>query len=488
HARISFEQGRYVLRTDHPLFVLRDGDEIAVGRHQQGLRNSHLILRNGDVIVFKKYTLTFKVILPFSLLSDVTRDWDTEMRAWSYVATLSDVIRLFSEAQETVRGRANVIVEVPVYHDIPPEALDEIDAHCRRALRTYPRLAGYQLVRARNLGGCKPHTTDMFYCDPPVFEIDIARTISVSDAPRTIAHQPDATCMVTPSRLRDIVNATEEYQGHRLGDVVTVLRTRQGLRGPVKVPERGWTITAFDTLRQRVTVRRAMTADEVTQHAANGFIDGVKRILFGHVERPNELELTVPLEYIATDQQIFDAVNGEQTAFWHLSRRVALLRDHAKMTYAEFQALFGGEFHQQNVGNCYLISVLKALTSDPENFEALMRLSIRPVKEGWEVTVPLGLLNGRKIIITRENLRPCHNPHRGEPDYSRPDEIDSRKSLEPVSGPDGYRILEAVYCKLLKGERGATYVPVDRSVIDQGGFSREAIVTLLGDGIIAERL
>lgn len=154
-------------------------------------------------------------------------------------------------------------------------------------------------------------------------------------------------------------------------------------------------------------------------------------------------------------------------------RKLEILDQYTSLSKKQFDSMFGSwnAIRQQNVGNCYLIASLNSLRESP-HFEVLVRTSIKEVRGGWEVKVPLGSPNARSVFITKEDLKPQPNPKYNR--ANRQGEVDTRKYLDPVDAPMGYKVLEAAFIKQVLGG------VLDRSKIE-GGFGHQSLLSLLGN-------
>lgn len=114
---------------------------------------------------------------------------------------------------------------------------------------------------------------------------------------------------------------------------------------------------------------------------------------------------------------------------------------------------------QQNVGNCYLIAAIHAMSKSP-HFELMCRTSMKILQNGnWEVSIPLMNKEGKKIIVTAEDIDP-----KGDGRNDR---------LLPVNAKPGIRVLEAAWIKYKFGD-------LDRAA-SFGGFGDEALSLFGGD-------
>lgn len=134
------------------------------------------------------------------------------------------------------------------------------------------------------------------------------------------------------------------------------------------------------------------------------------------------------------------------------------LNEHGNMylSKSDYREYFQGELKQSNVGNCYLIASFDSL-SKSAFFEVMVRSAIEKIGDGsWDVRIPLIGKSAKTIRV--------------HPDEVRGDWDESGKY--PLSGPLGYRILEAAYLKWKHGS-------VDRKG-EKGGHPVAAMKTLIG--------
>lgn len=151
-----------------------------------------------------------------------------------------------------------------------------------------------------------------------------------------------------------------------------------------------------------------------------------------------------------------------------------------------FSDVYSGQqkFKQGNVGNCYAVAAIHAL-SQSENFELMARSSMQRLQDGsWEVRIPLFDRNGKKVTITQGEIQPQENKNFGwhwnfKEDFLFP-RRDNRRYLNPVEASEGVRVLEAAYIKSKFGE-------VDR-LSATSGHSDEALLRLGGNNFLGYRV
>jgi len=150
-----------------------------------------------------------------------------------------------------------------------------------------------------------------------------------------------------------------------------------------------------------------------------------------------------------------------------------------QMSQEDYQTYFapkdfevGAELNQGNVGDCYAVAALHALSCSP-NYEIICRSSMKKLPDGsWEVKIPLLSENGDVINITQEELGPQKNAQ-----FLKVKEgdimPDLRYSLKSLGGKEGIRVLEAAFIKKKFGS-------VDR-LAAEGGWGSEVLESLGGD-------
>ena len=131
------------------------------------------------------------------------------------------------------------------------------------------------------------------------------------------------------------------------------------------------------------------------------------------------------------------------------------------------------DLRQQNVGDCYLIAAIHAMSCSP-NFELFCRSSMERLHDGsWRVKIPLLSEDGEWITITQEEILPQKNRKFLRWSKGKPD---TRRKLEPVEGKEGLRVLEAAHIK-------KRFSVVDRSAAE-GGWANEALMLFGGDNFV----
>jgi hypothetical protein len=146
------------------------------------------------------------------------------------------------------------------------------------------------------------------------------------------------------------------------------------------------------------------------------------------------------------------------------------------LSAAEFTRYFIGEnpeergFRQSNVGVCYVLSGIHALSEWP-SFEIVLRSALKRFPDGtWRVRVPLLGPNSREIAISQTDIESQPNTRFWQP--RRRGGRDKRRVLFSVEGREGIRVLEAAYIK-------ARFGSVDRWAAE-GGDAAEPLTHFLG--------
>lgn len=129
------------------------------------------------------------------------------------------------------------------------------------------------------------------------------------------------------------------------------------------------------------------------------------------------------------------------------------------------------DLKQGNVGDCYAVAAIHALSTSP-HYEMIVRSATERLPDGsWRVRVPFLSTTYETITLTPEDLLPQKN----EQFLKKPNDglIDIRPRLHPPKGKEGLRALEAAYIKHKFGK-------VDR-IASEGGWGHEVLTALGGD-------
>ena len=138
------------------------------------------------------------------------------------------------------------------------------------------------------------------------------------------------------------------------------------------------------------------------------------------------------------------------------------------------------DLRQQNVGDCYLIAAIHAMSRSP-NFELFCRSSMKRLPGGsWRVKIPLLSEDGEWITVTKEEILPQKNKKYLSPSAKKQGAPDTREWLRPVRGKEGLRVLEAAYIK-------KRFSVVDR-LAAESGYGGEALMLFGGDNFVKFRV
>jgi hypothetical protein len=167
------------------------------------------------------------------------------------------------------------------------------------------------------------------------------------------------------------------------------------------------------------------------------------------------------------------------------------IKHNSQLSEHAFNTLFKWDLlKQQNVWNCYLISALNSLRKSP-HYETIIRLSVRKVHNGYSVKVPLWDKNWQEIFVSLQDIQAQKNVNFWKADNFW--KIDRREYLYPIDGPEGLKILEAAYWKLItqkNSKEGELFNRLymegwywDNALIDLLWSNSLDITTIRGDGI-----
>ena len=201
--------------------------------------------------------------------------------------------------------------------------------------------------------------------------------------------------------------------------------------------------------------------------------DEYRALLSRHKERSAQIEQ----DFFRYEKELPESLHEEAR-----EERDRLLESQGKlpMSKEDFDRYFSSEdfevsadLKQQNVGDCYLIAAIHAMSRSP-NFELFCRSSMERLHDGsWRVKIPLLSEDGEWITITKEEI----SPQKSREFLSwRMGKLDTRRKLRPVEGKEGLRVLEAAYIK-------KRFSVVDRSAAE-GGWATEALMLFGGDNFV----
>lgn len=159
------------------------------------------------------------------------------------------------------------------------------------------------------------------------------------------------------------------------------------------------------------------------------------------------------------------------------------------LSKSNFDTYFASDYNgspklkQQNLGDCYTIAAIYALSRSP-HFEMIIRSSLQRFSDGsWTVRLPLFDSDGKTMTLTQDEYLPETNRqflklkrYEGKKD-GKIKGVDFRKQLKLVKGTEGFQVLEAAF---IKNEYGS----VDRLAASEGGFSSVVFNRLCGNNFI----
>ena len=215
-------------------------------------------------------------------------------------------------------------------------------------------------------------------------------------------------------------------------------------------------------------------------------VDGARKQINLLMETSEYKELSSRYkERIARVEQDFFKYERELSEPLHeeaREERVRLLesRGNLPMSKEDFDLYFSpkdfevsADLKQQNVGDCYLIAAIHAMSLSP-NFELFCRSSMERLSDGsWRVKIPLLSEDGEWITITKEEILPQKNEKFLSLSAGK---LDTRRELQPVQGKEGLQVLEAAHIK-------KRFSAVDR-LAAEGGWGDEALMLFGGDNFV----
>lgn len=532
HGAIFFDRGQYTIRAGA-------GEQVVVGRGEDRfvvsgdsrLGVSNLLLQEGDLIHLGEMSPPIRFEKPFQFSSELANS-RVSLKHWKPVQDETTLNAWFKEATDMLRPRAygkSFILQIPVAMDASSAHISQMEQLASQMMTFYKSVDGFQFVSVKSDVTPLPSPDETkiisqhrFYSrqevmadqqgvnwrpllqraesakrayrlEPEHFEKKAGNvTLGVIQGARTRYVSPGD--MGTTSR-----RMVHRYAGYQAGEAVIVLRDRGGRERSYRIPQSGWKIVSFDPQKGTAIVERPdprfMGSGRVPIGRGGdgrrpGIIEGALQFLgFGPKRSIPVMQKEVPLAHIMTQRELEASEGMEIDPAFEFLRRRQNIDEHAHLSPTQFNEYFHGNFRQANVGNCYLVAVLRSLSNNPDNFQAMMRLAIQPVPGGWNVRVPLGQVGGEVIFISQNDLKPQDNSqYVGQPRVHQPSKIERRRQLNPIEGPQGYQILEAVYTRLLTASPGETFGPMDRLAIDGGGYSPQAVKMLLGDAVHIDRI
>jgi len=200
---------------------------------------------------------------------------------------------------------------------------------------------------------------------------------------------------------------------------------------------------------------------------------------------PQDTEIGSDIEIVRKEKE-----NSEPTIKEAREKYIQILEQRGlfKLSKEDFQKYLSPEVSgpkdilmQQNVGNCFAVSGFDGLSKSP-HFEILCRTSMARLPDGsWQVRIPFMSESGNVVTITPEELLPQKNKRylrRAKGSLIMPD---FRQYLNPVSGKEGMRVLEAAWEK-------ARFGSMNRSEADKGGQAYDVLMLLGGKNFINDSI
>lgn len=155
-----------------------------------------------------------------------------------------------------------------------------------------------------------------------------------------------------------------------------------------------------------------------------------------------------------------------------------LSRNDFKRYFASEEFEVHADLKQQNVGDCYAVAAIHAMSCSP-HFEMIVRSSMKRLPDGsWEVKMPLLSENSQVITIAPEDILPQEN--RQFLERKKEGGKDRRERLLPVEGKEGLQILEAAFIK-------HKFKDVDR-LAAEGGCGTDFLLRLGGDNFLGYKI
>ena len=200
--------------------------------------------------------------------------------------------------------------------------------------------------------------------------------------------------------------------------------------------------------------------------------DEYRALLSRHKERSAQIEQ----DFFRYEKELPESLHEEAR-----EERDRLLESQGKlpMSKEDFDRYFSSEdfeisadLKQKNVGDCYLIAAIHAMSRSP-NFELFCRSSMERLHDGsWRVKIPLLSEDGEWVTVTKEEILPQKNEEFLSWSWHMR-KLDSRRKLEPVEGKEGLQVLEAAHIK-------KRFSAIDR-LAAEGGRANEALMLFGGD-------
>lgn len=172
-----------------------------------------------------------------------------------------------------------------------------------------------------------------------------------------------------------------------------------------------------------------------------------------------------------TSRLVIEEAIGKRNEIFESRGLLQMSKEDFEIYFASDKYEPGAKMEQGNVGDCYLVAALHAMSCSP-HFELICRSSMKKLGDGsWEVKLPLLSERGEVVIISPEELLPQENKQFSK--LKSNGEVDTREELRPLKGKEGLLVLEASFIKRRFGA-------VDR-LASEGGRANEVLQSFGGD-------
>jgi hypothetical protein len=236
----------------------------------------------------------------------------------------------------------------------------------------------------------------------------------------------------------------------------------------VYIKRTSWTLEKWWTIEDIVDGKYRLSSPYITWKWEDQYI--TRNSLLEEVYTVKEIEK--PRSWDASWDEVSEM---KKRSFEHIEHNSTLSEE-------SFNILFEWDvLKQKNVGNCYLISALNSLRKSP-HYEAIIRLSIKKVNWGYNIKVPLWDKNWQVIFVNISDIQPQRNINYWIKDKSW--NIDNREYLQPIDWPEGLKLIEAAYWKMITSQQWKQWEVLNRLYME-GGFWEKALMELLGSNTLA---
>ena len=207
--------------------------------------------------------------------------------------------------------------------------------------------------------------------------------------------------------------------------------------------------------------------------------DEYQALLSRHKERSAQIEQDFFKHERKLSEPLHEEVREMRDRLLESRGRLPMSKEDFDLYFSPKDFEVSADLKQQNVGDCYLIAAIHAMSCSP-HFELLCRSSMERSSDGsWRVKIPLLNEDGEWITVTKEEILPQKNKKFLGWGWFRPDDgLDTRAELRPVQGKEGLQVLEAAHIK----KEGWSSV-VDR-LAAEGGFGGKALSLFVGDNFV----